>query len=63
MMAQRIKVLVVEDDDQVRKMLADLLTAAGYLVQTAADGLHAIGRRPDRFHGAALLRRPFRTQG
>lgn len=44
MMAQRIKVLVVEDDDQVRKMLADLLTAAGYLVQTAADGLHAISR-------------------
>lgn len=32
MMAQRIKVLIVEDDDQVRQLLADLLTAAGYLV-------------------------------
>jgi DNA-binding NtrC family response regulator len=42
MMAQRIKVLVVEDDDQLRKMYGDLLTGAGYLVRTATDGLNAV---------------------
>jgi len=42
MIAQRIKVLVVEDDDLLRKLLDDLLTAAGYLVQTAADSPNAL---------------------
>jgi len=42
MMVQRIEALVVEDDDQLRTMLDDVLTANGYLVQTASDGLNAI---------------------
>jgi DNA-binding NtrC family response regulator len=53
-MAQRIKVLVVEDDDQIRKMLGDLLTAAGYLVQTASDGLNAI-RHMERSQPVVVL--------
>jgi two-component system response regulator MprA len=38
----KIKVLVVDDDDGVRKTLADLLTVEGYTTETAADGYEAL---------------------
>jgi two-component system, OmpR family, response regulator MprA len=37
-----IKVLVVDDDDGVRRTLADLLTVEGYTTETAADGYEAL---------------------
>ena len=45
------KILLVEDDDDLRQGLARRLTAAGYDVLTAADGLAAVStartERPD----------------
>ena len=37
-------VLVVEDDDDIRDVLEDLLTAEGYRVDVARDGLDALGK-------------------
>ncbi len=36
------RVLVVDDDDDIRLLLHDLLTGAGYRVETAADGRAAL---------------------
>ncbi len=43
------RVLIVEDDELTRDMLAAILAAEGYLVETAADGREALAR----LHGAA----------
>ncbi len=37
-------ILLVEDDDELRSALFDMLTAQGYLVHTAANGLEALSR-------------------
>ena len=39
-MATPYRVLVVEDDDNLGQIMVEILTAAGYEVQTADDGLH-----------------------
>ncbi|TAJ99486.1 MAG: sigma-54-dependent Fis family transcriptional regulator [Candidatus Manganitrophaceae bacterium] len=36
------RILVIEDDPSVRTVLSELLTRAGYLVETAADGAEAL---------------------
>jgi two-component system response regulator AtoC len=36
------KVLVVEDDENLGRIMAETLMAAGYEVQTADDGLHGL---------------------
>ncbi len=36
------RVLVVEDEDDIRDTLADVLTAEGYVVETAQNGLEAL---------------------
>src|SRR6266851_422171 len=40
----RPKVLVVDDEDEVRRVSADLLTAEGMVVTTACDGVEALAR-------------------
>ncbi|HEX8234463.1 MAG TPA: response regulator [Abditibacteriaceae bacterium] len=40
--ARRERILVVEDDTDLQRMLAFTLTRLGYQVQTATDGLHAL---------------------
>lgn len=42
MTASRPKILVVDDDDELRDTLLDWLTMAGYEVSTAADGHEAL---------------------
>jgi PAS domain S-box-containing protein len=42
MSAEMIKILVVDDDAFVREMLASILDASGYAVETAENGLDAI---------------------
>jgi two-component system response regulator MprA len=39
-----VRVLVVEDDPNVRGLLRTLLEAEGYAVDTASDGLGALGQ-------------------
>jgi two-component system OmpR family response regulator len=41
-MATPHRVLVVEDDENLGLIMAETLTAAGYEVQTADDGLHGL---------------------
>src|SRR5690348_4643540 len=36
------KVLIVDDDEEVRTLLADLLSSTGYLVRLACDGQEAL---------------------
>ena len=38
------RVLLVDDDPLIRKLLSGYLVAAGYVVRTAVDGLDAIGK-------------------
>ncbi|HCY18509.1 MAG TPA: hypothetical protein DHU69_01835, partial [Deltaproteobacteria bacterium] len=38
------KILVVDDEDTIRNMLSELLTAEGYVVDLAVDGLEAVKR-------------------
>ncbi len=43
-MTEPITVLVVDDDPEIRSSLQSLLEAAGYLVESAADGREALGK-------------------
>jgi len=52
---QKIKILVVEDDDLMLNMLRDNLTRAGYEVVGAADGLDGLTRFQDGGFGLVLM--------
>ena len=43
------KILVVDDEDTIRNMLSELLTAEGYVVDLAVDGLEAVKRLNNTF--------------
>jgi CheY-like chemotaxis protein len=38
------RVLLVDDDPLIRKLISGYLVAAGYVVRTAVDGLDALGK-------------------
>ena len=38
------RVMVVDDEEKNRRLLADVLSAEGYTVQTASDGIEALQR-------------------
>ncbi|MDQ2103148.1 chemotaxis-specific protein-glutamate methyltransferase CheB [Azospirillum isscasi] len=42
-----VKVLVVDDSALMRRRIADILSSAGFVVETAADGAEALKRLPD----------------
>jgi len=44
---QRIKVLVVDDEEQIRSLFCTVLRSAGYVVRAATDGLTAIRHMED----------------
>jgi DNA-binding response OmpR family regulator len=49
------RILVVEDDPDIRQFLQDCLQAKGYRVRTAVDGLHALDAvHADTFEGMIL---------
>jgi len=53
--AEAPRILVVEDDPDIRQLLQDRLRAMGYRVQTAGDGVRAVGAvRAETFEGMIL---------
>ncbi|HXH39080.1 MAG TPA: response regulator [Thermoanaerobaculia bacterium] len=48
-------VLVVDDDEHIRNLIAFALTRAGLTVDTAADGLHALEHLTERTYAVLLL--------
>lgn len=53
-MTQAGTILLVDDDDDIREVVAMLLETEGYRVRTAADGLEAL-QQLQSGHGMALL--------
>ena len=49
------RVLVVDDDATIRSVMAELLESEGYVVDTAADGVHALQHVRDAQPAAILL--------
>ncbi|MEW1551215.1 response regulator transcription factor [Streptomyces tsukubensis] len=54
-MDRQTAVLVVEDDPSIRTLLTSALTAAGYAVESAADGQRAAAAAGSRRHGLIVL--------
>ena len=50
-----VRVLVVEDDPNVRGLMRTLLEAEGYAVDTASDGLGGLGQAATSAPGLVLL--------
>jgi DNA-binding NtrC family response regulator len=54
-MKRRPKILVIDDDESIRKVLASILTDKGYEVDTAKDGAEAIKKTMNSFYNLALI--------
>lgn len=54
-MGERARILVVDDDESVRKVLATILEEKGYVVDTAENGKEAIQKSKTKFYNLALL--------
>ena len=49
------RILVVDDDESIRKVLAIILRQSGYVVDTAANGEEAIAKSDANFYNLALI--------
>ncbi len=54
-MGDRPRILVVDDDESIRKVLATILEDEGYTVDTAKNGREAIKKTNARFYNLALI--------
>jgi len=54
-MGERARILVVDDDESVRKVLATILEEEGYAVDTAKNGREAIKKSKVKFYNLALI--------
>jgi DNA-binding NtrC family response regulator len=54
-MGERARILVVDDDESVRKVLATILEEEGYAVDTAKNGREAIRKSKVKFYNLALI--------
>jgi len=54
-MSERARILVVDDDESVRKVLATILEEEGYAVDTAKNGREAIKKSKAKFYNLALI--------
>lgn len=54
-MVEQERILVVDDDDSIRKVLASILEEKGYVVDTAQRGKEAIEKTQSEFYNLALV--------
>jgi two-component system cell cycle response regulator DivK len=54
-MSRRLRVLIVDDDDELRRMFRQALTFAGFEVHEAGDGLAALHSLDNWLHDAVVL--------
>lgn len=54
-MSEKARILVIDDDESVRKVLAVALADKGYTVETAEDGKEAIEKSKTNFFNLALV--------
>jgi len=54
-MGERARILVVDDDEGIRKVLAAILETEGYSVDTAKNGGEAIKKSNTKFYNLALI--------
>jgi len=54
-MAEPARILVVDDDESVRKVLATILEEKGYVIDTAENGKEAIEKSNAKFYNLALI--------
>ncbi|MEA2090210.1 MAG: response regulator [Thermoproteota archaeon] len=54
-MGERARILVVDDDESVRKVLATVLEEEGYVVDSAENGKEAIKKSKAKFYNLALI--------
>jgi DNA-binding NtrC family response regulator len=54
-MGERARILVVDDDESIRKVLATILEEEGYAVDTAKNGREAIKKSKVKFYNLALI--------
>jgi len=54
-LAENARILVVDDDESIRKVLAAILEEKGYIVDTAENGKEAIEKSNAKFYNLALI--------
>ena len=54
-MGERARILVVDDDESIRKVLATILEEEGYAVVTAKNGREAIKKSKVKFYNLTLI--------
>jgi len=54
-LGKRARIIVVDDDESIRKVLATILEEEGYAVDTARNGREAIKKTSTRFYNLALI--------
>jgi DNA-binding NtrC family response regulator len=54
-MGERARILVVDDDESIRKVLETILEDEGYVVDTAKNGREAIRKSKVKFYNLALI--------
>jgi len=54
-MVETARILVVDDDESIRKVLATILEEKGYVVDTAQNGKEAIEKSKAKFYNLALI--------
>ncbi|NWF86440.1 response regulator [Candidatus Bathyarchaeota archaeon] len=54
-MGERAKILVVDDDESIRKVLTTILEEEGYVVDTAKNAKEAIKKSKSKFYNLALI--------
>lgn len=54
-MSDQARIIVIDDDETIRKSITTVLEGGGYLVDTAKSGKEAIEKTSSRFYNLALI--------